>query len=193
MPMRQQKYLKLLLLFTVLCFFMAGGITAKEKSKHPFDLFDHEMHTGFFESENIPCETCHADPESFEKREKINRLGCHKCHNSQEPLMPGATQECKVCHLGGKFPKPESHKAGWIAKHESYAKQNSKECTQCHSNAMFCIDCHKRRDTIQQRMHGRNFQFYHSIEARANPRKCDACHRVEYCQQCHAGRGNSKK
>ena len=171
---------------------MASSVAAKEKVKHPFDLFDHEMHTGLFETVEFQCENCHKDQEDFANREKMNRLGCHTCHNNPNPPLPG-TQECTVCHIGGKFPKPQSHKAGWIAKHESYAKLNPQECAQCHSNAMFCVDCHKRRDTIQQKGHRRNFRFFHSIEARANPRKCDACHTVNYCQQCHAGGGNSKR
>jgi hypothetical protein len=42
-------------------------------------------------------------------------------------------------------------------------------------------------------MHRRNFKFFHSIEARANPRRCSACHTVNFCQECHAGRGSSKR
>lgn len=171
------------------------GTAEAKKPIHPFDLFTpevHEMHTGLFEMAKVPCETCHADPDSFGNREKINRLGCHTCHNNPKPPVD-AGQDCGRCHIGGKFPKPSSHKAGWISKHEIFAKQNPQECAQCHRNSMFCLDCHQRRDTIQQRVHRRNFRFSHSIEARFNPRKCDACHRVNYCQQCHAGRGNSKK
>lgn len=186
-------YKKFIFLAMVLAIFSLGIAVAKEKKvKHPFDLFDHEMHTGLFEMANIQCELCHADPESFGDREKINRLGCHTCHNNKDAPLP-ATQECTVCHIGGKFPKPESHKSGWIAKHEAYAKQNPENCSQCHRDAMFCIDCHKRRDTVQQRVHKRDFKFFHSIEARANPRKCDACHTVTYCQQCHSGKGDAKR
>ena len=81
----------------------------------------------------------------------------------------------------------------WVGRHQSLAKQNPAECASCHTNPMFCLDCHKRRDTVQERMHKRNFKFFHSIEARANPRKCDACHTVTYCQECHSGRGSSKR
>lgn len=177
----------------MLILLLAGPVLAKgKKVKHPFDLFDHEMHTGLFEAAGIACEVCHADPESFEKKEKINRLGCHTCHNNPNPPLP-AEQDCTRCHQIGKSPPPSSHKAGWLSKHEYYAKQNIQGCFQCHTNSMFCIDCHKRRDTVTQRMHRRNFRFFHSIEARANPRKCDACHTVTYCQTCHAGMGDSKR
>ncbi|MDO8526593.1 MAG: cytochrome c3 family protein [Deltaproteobacteria bacterium] len=180
------------LLLMALFLLYAGSVQSKAKKQtHPFDLFDHEMHTGIFEGVSFSCENCHADPESFQDRKKINRLGCHMCHNNPNPPVPG-TQDCKVCHASG-FPKPESHKTAWIAKHQTYAKQDPQYCTQCHSNAMFCVDCHQRRDTIQTKMHQRNFLFYHSIEARANPRKCDECHSINYCEQCHSGKGNSKK
>lgn len=172
-------------------FVLLIGFSGWAEEKHPFDIFDHEMHTTFFEGANVACETCHADPESFGDRSRINPLGCHLCHNSSKPILE-ATQQCTVCHEGGP-PKPSSHKVDWIAKHQIYAKHNQAQCEQCHTNKMFCMECHKRRDTIQQTLHRRNFRFFHSIEARANPRKCDACHTVQYCQQCHAGRGNSKR
>ena len=162
---------------------------AAKKKFHPFDIYDHDMHMGFFEAASIACEMCHADPESYGDRTKINRLGCHTCHNSPNPPLPG-TNECKVCHPGG-IPKPQNHKSDWIARHQVFAKQNLSVCQQCHTNTMFCMNCHAKRDTIQQTVHRRNFKFFHSIEARANPRKCDACHTVDFCQTCHAGKGTS--
>ncbi|MBI1909473.1 MAG: hypothetical protein HYS22_04830 [Deltaproteobacteria bacterium] len=185
------------ILFFLLIFFLSFSLSAEARKKkfHPFDLFDHEMHTPMFEGV-IPCETCHADPDSYTDRRKINRLGCHTCHNNPNPPLPG-NNDCNVCHKTGSggtpFPKPASHKMDWLNKHKTLAQQNPAECTQCHANAIFCINCHKRRDTIQQRMHRRNFKFFHSIEARANPHRCDACHLVNFCQDCHSGRGNSNR
>lgn len=165
-------------------------LQAKRKKKsHPFDLFDHEMHNSFFEAVPVACETCHSDSESFVDHEKINKLGCHLCHNSPNPILP-ATNQCTICHTEGP-PKPQSHKTDWFSKHQVYAKKNPAECQQCHTDQIFCINCHERRDTVQPKMHRRNFRFFHSIEARANPHRCDACHTVDTCQQCHAGRGNS--
>ncbi len=173
---------------------LAGPETQPAKGKkgkwHPFDIYNHEMHTVLFESVSFPCDNCHKDPASFGDRTKVNRLGCHLCHNNPKPPLP-AEQGCERCHPGGKFPKPESHKVDWIGKHQVYAKGDPKYCQQCHSNAMFCIDCHQRRDSVSERVHKRNFKYFHSIPARANPRKCDACHTVNFCQQCHSGRENS--
>ena len=184
------------IIIALLLSLQTDAILAKEKKiKHPFDLFNsevHEMHNSFFEAANIPCTTCHPTDDAFGNRDKMNKMGCHTCHNNPNPPAP-AEQNCNRCHIGGKFPKPQSHKSGWIAKHQNYAKQDPQYCTQCHQNAYFCINCHQRRDSIQTVMHSRNFLMYHSIEARANPRKCDECHALNYCQNCHSGKGNSKE
>lgn len=168
-------------------------VTAKGKKKaHPFDQYNHDMHTALFEGV-VECELCHKnDPDYTGNRDKINPLGCHVCHKDANPPLAGP-KDCNICHVGGKFPKPESHRADWKAKHQVYAKQDPKYCAQCHQNSMFCIDCHKRRDTIDQKMHRRNFRYVHSIEARANPRRCEACHTIAFCARCHAGRGDSKR
>lgn len=80
--------------------------------------------------------------------------------------------------------KPDNHRAGWNAGHQTTAKSDPASCNACHK-PWFCIDCHQRRDTIEERVHRRNFKFYHSIEARMNPRKCDTCHTTTFCVDCH--------
>ena len=177
---------KIVLLCLILL--IAAPLGAKRKKPpHPFDHFDHEMHMAVFEGASVACETCHADPDSYQDHKKINRLGCHLCHNSPKPIID-VNKPCAVCHDNGP-PKPPTHKVDWIARHQLFAKQNPDECRTCHTNPIFCVNCHQRRDTIQQTIHRRNFKFFHSIEARANPHKCDACHTVNFCQDCHAGRG----
>lgn len=183
--------------FSILCVILIclvlGRLPAWGKKKmSPFDLYDHKMHNALFESVKLNCEeVCHSDPASYGDRKKVNPLGCHRCHNSPNPIMQGPN-DCTMCHPDGP-PKPQSHKLNWMTKHQTVAKTDPKGCSDCHKNAMFCIDCHKRRDTVEQRVHKRNFKFFHSVVARANPRKCDACHTVTYCQNCHAGRGDSSK
>jgi len=34
-------------------------------------------------------------------------------------------------------------------------------------------------------MHKRNYKYFHSIDARLDPKKCDRCHTVSYCTSCH--------
>lgn len=190
---RKSGWMGTVLFAAVFFVLMAQGLGAKSKKpKHPYDIFDHEMHNGIYEMAGVSCDFCHADPASFEDHDKINKQGCHACHKDPNGPMP-SIKPCAHCHINGWYPKPDNHKAGWIAKHQSHAKQDAAYCTQCHANRMFCIDCHQRRDTIQTRMHPRNFLFHHSIEARANPRKCDTCHTIQYCNACHAGKGDSSK
>lgn len=171
---------------------LAGGSAAVAKGKfHPYDIYDHKMHMSLFEAAGLSCEACHADPASYGDRKKVMRTGCHICHNAPKPAMP-APSDCSMCHPDGP-PRPESHKLGWMARHQVEAKADPSACAWCHKNAIFCIGCHKRRDTVKERVHKSSFRFYHSIEARANPRRCDACHAAAYCQNCHAGRGDSSK
>lgn len=193
--MKMRNYLIVILILLGLLV-VSTSVIAKKKKFHSFDLFTqemHEMHNAFFEAmpDQINCETCHKTDDSYARgAHKVYSLSCHLCHNHPKPIMP-ATSECNLCHAEG-FPKPKNHKVGWDNKHQSYAKNNPKYCTQCHANQMFCLDCHKKRDTVEERMHRRNFRFTHSIKARANPRRCDACHTVHFCQECHAGKGTSK-
>ncbi|MBI2501001.1 MAG: hypothetical protein HYW02_05970 [Deltaproteobacteria bacterium] len=182
---------RLLFLITALLLVASPSLAKKKKPPHPFDLYNHEMHTGIFESLSVACETCHADPDSYGDRSKVNKTGCHLCHNSPKPIIE-ATKDCSLCHKEGP-PKPQSHRVDWTRQHQVPAKQNPEECKTCHTNATFCINCHKRRDTVSEKVHRRNFRLFHSIEARANPRRCDACHSVTFCQECHAGRGSSKR
>lgn len=170
-------------------------LPAQEQKKRklpqkPFDIFPHEFHMPLFEAANVQCDLCHSDPDSFQHHEKINRMGCHHCHNNPNAPLP-ASNDCSRCHAGRHAGKPLSHRADWVNKHQSYAKADPDYCSQCHTNAMFCMNCHKRRDTVQTRMHTRNFKYFHSIQARANPRKCDACHTVDFCQRCHSGKADS--
>lgn len=160
-----------------------GG--GKRKEIHPFDVYDHEMHNGLFEAFNFRCTTCHPNDDPY-TRDTVRREGCHICHKNPK-TETGAPQDCKLCHINGKFPKPDSHKASWLQKHQYYAKQNVEACYECHQNKMFCIDCHARRDTVQERVHSKGFRYFHSVQARANPKKCDSCHVVNFCTRCHSG------
>ncbi len=187
MSMKRQLFLSI----TVLGVLLAGAFTAAGKKKsHPFDLYDHDGHNKRFEAASFSCDNCHVGADSY-NREKVSKLGCHICHNNPKPPV-SATNECSMCHPDGP-PKPESHKVNWLEKHQAYAKQNPDGCKQCHSNQMFCMDCHQRRDTVQEKVHRRNFRFSHSITARANPRRCATCHTVNFCQDCHTTGGDSKR
>src|SRR3989338_6565410 len=149
-------------LILVPLFFSYGMALGKEiKKKHPFDFYDHDMHMTFFEAANVACETCHADPDSFTERSKVNAMGCHLCHNSAKPII-AATNKCTICHEGGA-PKPITHLPDWKTKHQTFAKTDPESCQKCHTNANFCIKCHARRDTVQEVMHRRNFRYFHSI------------------------------
>ncbi len=155
---------------------------------HLLEKFDHEMHTGFFESaEGISCETCHPAGAEF-GRDTVDLRGCHRCHNNpKDPPIP-ATNDCNLCHGPTLQPlKPHSHTKAWQRVHPAVAKRDAAQCATCHG-VSDCVDCHQQRDTVRETMHRRNFRFFHSIEARANPARCDRCHTVNYCTECHQTR-----
>lgn len=164
----------------------AQGKKKERKEFHPFDVYDHPKHFVIFAMNNFACDNCHTDPASYKDRAKINRLGCHMCHQSLNPVVKTAPQDCNICHKEG-IPRPEFHDSSWLQQHQMRAKAEPKLCASCHRSVMFCVDCHQRRDNIQRRMHDLNFRLYHSVEARANPHKCDACHRPMFCTNCHQG------
>jgi len=170
---------------------LVSSVSAKRSKIHPFDVYNHEMHNGLFEAAGVSCDKCHADPASYGDRKKVNPMGCHGCHKDPNPPIP-ATRTCTMCHFDG-IPKPMDHKVNWMEKHQVYGKNNPPSCNECHPNQMFCLDCHTKRQTVRERVHRRNFRFTHSVKARANPRSCDSCHTVNYCQECHSGRGSSKR
>lgn len=176
------------LLFILILLAAVRVFGGEGKRPHPFDLYNHPKHFQIFATAGFACTNCHKDlssPEAFKDRAKINRLGCHACHQAPNPPAK-APQDCMLCHKEG-LPRPEFHDASWIQQHASRAKAEPNLCANCHQSVMFCVDCHQRRDSIQRRMHNLNFKFYHSLEARANAHRCDACHQKAFCTNCHQG------
>ncbi len=153
---------------------------AKSKKAAIKELFNHEMHTEIFTSSNVDCKVCHVD-DQYEWK-KMDKGGCHKCHNSKEPIIP-ATSTCTMCHDKYKV-KPSSHKINWVLEHKPMAQARPAECKACHGDR-FCMKCHEERNQIMLNMHKRNYKYFHSIDARLDPKKCDRCHTMSYCTLCH--------
>ena len=158
--------------------------------------FDHGKHAGALAKSQVSCLDCHRFDVLLDSADEAaardlsaralypGSAACHFCHGPSESRMRDAPQACTYCH-GNLLPlMPENHKVAWLKVHASVSQANPVECENCHRNS-FCIDCHERRDTIQTRVHERNFRFFHSLQARANPVQCGSCHRADYCINCH--------
>ena len=170
------KFLSLIVIMVCVC----TASHAKSKSAIIKELFDHEMHTGLFNSSKVPCDTCHVK-DQYEWK-KMDHTGCHKCHYSKTPIIP-ATGTCSICHEKYRV-KPSSHKVNWRLEHKTAAQADKNLCLGCHEDR-FCIKCHEERNMIMLNMHKRNYRYFHSIDARLDPKKCDRCHTVAYCTACH--------
>lgn len=156
----------------------------KQVSK-PIDLYNHQKHFPRFAQYGIQCDLCHKTPDSFVNKEKIDRMGCHHCHNNEISKVPEAARfKCITCHKDLSQVKPDNHQLNWIDRHQAIAKQDKDFCLKCHKT-FFCTDCHQNRDFEDKRMHTRGFRYYHSIVARSNPRTCSNCHQMSFCESCH--------
>lgn len=165
--------------------------------------FHHKQHKEFIEKHGcVPCHKMNVnmtwkDIEAAENGSKKlimpSKVTCHYCHNNPEKTpAPDAPTQCYLCHFNMKEIEPSDHKTGnWLKTHKFAYEANPKRCSDCHRQK-FCIDCHNRRDTIQHRVHPRNYEYTHGIEAAADPAKCSRCHRIGFCMECHT-KGNWTK
>jgi hypothetical protein len=155
-----------------------------KQNTSPFDLYDHDKHFLRFAEFDVDCTMCHQTDDSY-SREKVNKMGCHHCHNNSKSPSPKAKKyKCITCHKDLSKVKPDNHKLSWISRHQTIAKQDKRSCLKCHKG-FFCTDCHQKRDFNNKRNHSRLFRYFHSIEARSNPNSCTSCHKTSFCKDCH--------
>jgi hypothetical protein len=117
--------------------------------------------------------------------------GClEKCHNANQ---------CRECHTTGKtpvFPKTiapstvttieVAHvKSDWLSQHGAFALQDKQKCLICHVTFQECKDCHEHKPAF----HGTDNTAWigtgHEKFAKANPKRCFACHEPAECNNCH--------
>lgn len=166
--------------FILLMVVASTAVLAKSKKAVIKELFNHDMHTEIFTGSNVACDLCHVKDQYT--WDKMDKGGCHKCHNSPKPVMP-ATSRCQMCHEKYKV-KPTNHTVAWQSEHKTFANAKPDECKACH-NDRFCIKCHEQRDDVGLNVHKRNYRYFHSIDVRLDPKKCDRCHDISFCTKCH--------
>ena len=124
---------------------------------------------------------------------------CLGCHNHQQQYANG---QCDVCHrdllsipLKPTSP-PFSHQADFTRAHPPIARASAASCTLCHQQR-FCADCHAamtapmrieavKPDAVDKNfIHWGDYLTRHSVEARGNESRCQTCHVVTFCEQCH--------
>lgn len=168
--------------------------------------FAHRYHV---ETLEMGCGQCHAGVGQLEAPAPVAALPlmstCMGCHNAE-----AAPRECETCHTQPAFQlKPASHQVGWKTSHGPEARLSDSSCLPCH-RVSECQECHEGAQLSQlasglhqtpfasrmehgtgqavQAVHGLNYRFLHSLEARGKSSECATCHELEagdFCAQCH--------
>jgi hypothetical protein len=84
------------------------------------------------------------------------------------------------------FPRPDSHKGGWIEFHGASAGLNlmagEQSCLTCHGRND-CVSCHNTRPPRDHTNTWRTLS--HGFMAEGNRERCLTCHRQDFCVRCH--------
>ena len=173
--------------------------------------FDHRYHV---ETLKMPCEQCHVGVDQLEQPAPVAALPqmttCMSCHNAD-----AAPRECETCHTVTRAQlRPPSHRLGWKENHGPEARLRDSSCLPCH-RVNECQECHDgaqlselesgmsqtpfasrmestKGQTVQS-VHGLNYRFLHSIDARGKSSECATCHELDagdFCAQCHNPAGD---
>jgi hypothetical protein len=137
------------------------------------DLFSHASHVG-----DMECAKCHGGAPEYSARPVKSE--CRSCH-----LTVANLEDCSLCHSKGRENVPESHEGMWEYWHGVAAGSDVEDCTDCHVQDD-CEQCHAG-DNVRPRVHPLNFEFNHSLEAKASRIECGTCHMdPQFCGECHA-------
>jgi len=109
---------------------------------------------------------------------------CMTCHDEDY---------CQNCHQGENLDR-FTHPLNYEFTHALEAQVNDRTCTTCHTDQMFCIDCH-RDNLVMPHNHTAGWAVpidggRHRLEALNNLETCIACHEENaqtICQPCHGG------
>jgi len=122
------------------------------------------------------------------------RTACVTCHTEETCTACHAGPTAGALHAGptaGSF-----HPAAYVARHAAEAFSATMECSNCHSTAVFCRECHASSGLGSS---GRLGSGYHDAEplwllrhgqaARQTLESCAGCHQQRDCVQCHSSTG----
>ncbi|NUN15019.1 MAG: cytochrome c3 family protein [Myxococcales bacterium] len=126
---------------------------------------------------------------------RVDEGYCLSCHKRQD---------CVDCHNGSVRPV-KIHPANWLLTHPITARKNSLECSSCHREQSFCIDCHRTTGIVDLAQNlDTTVDFHpdgwvnlpgqpvtgnhHMFQAQRNIRACVACHQEETCLKCHSAK-----
>ncbi len=124
----------------------------------------------------------HSDLARLDAREISGNKTCSTCHQQSF---------CQRCHEGDNLDR-RTHPLNYQFTHALEAQGKEKECSSCHTERSFCIDCHR---DFQVMPHNHTAGWVnpidggrHRIEAAGDLDACMACHEQDaqqICQRCH--------
>lgn len=111
-------------------------------------------------------------------------MSCTTCHTQNF---------CQNCHEGDNLDRL-THPLNYETTHALEAQSRQKECSVCHMDRSFCIECHSERQVMPHNHTAgwvnnlRSDGGRHSSEALNDIESCIACHEqnaAQTCQPCH--------
>ena len=107
---------------------------------------------------------------------------CAACHDERY---------CVDCHDGSG--RPSFHPTDFVQRHGAEVAAQLQTCTECHSNEVFCRDCHSTQGFANLGQTGAAFHdavpdwfLAHGKAARQGLDGCASCHSQTSCLRCHS-------
>jgi hypothetical protein len=135
-------------------------------------------------SHNLDFEHNHSDLARNEDPAILKDKKCSTCHS---------VNYCQDCHEGDNLDRT-THPLNYQFTHSLDAQLKKIECSSCHTDRLFCIECH-RDNQIMPHNHSPGWVNRipddggrHKLEAQIDLESCMACHEQnaeQICQPCH--------
>ena len=116
------------------------------------------------------------------------------------PAAVSSTPKCSACHFESYCVdchdgsgRPSFHPADFVQRHGAEVAAQLQTCTGCHSNEVFCRDCHSTQGFAVADQTGAAFHdgvpdwfMAHGKAARQGLDACASCHSQTSCLRCHS-------
>jgi hypothetical protein len=146
------------------------------------------------------CSTCHLPQDELKPRDHqltwLNSHGIAASDNEKQCALCHKTDYCQKCHNGD--PTFSLHPRDYMARHGQDAHLADLQCSICHDNRSFCVECHRRLNVLPVSHFKPGWVTPdggdHTTEAPFDLENCMSCHdtpnQSPVCAQCH---GNGKR